>query len=169
MKISIETDEKVAENEICLHVKKITETVGLIAEKLESWEKGCGDEGSGTEDEFASMIIGYQEENVSFLKPENIVRIFSLQKKVYAVTYDNKTENNEYELNLRLYQIEEMMDKTPFKKFIRISNTDIVNFDYLKTMDMSLNGNIVMNLTDGQRVFVSRRYMKEIKTKLRIK
>lgn len=115
------------------------------------------------------MIIGYQEENVSFLKPENIVRIFSLQKKVYAVTYDNKTENNEYELNLRLYQIEEMMDKPPFKKFIRISNTDIVNFDYLKTMDMSLNGNIVMNLTDGQRVFVSRRYMKEIKTKLRIK
>lgn len=44
------------------------------------------DEGSGTEDEFASMIVGYQEENVSFLKPENIVRIFSLQKKVYAVT-----------------------------------------------------------------------------------
>ena len=36
MKISIETDEKVAENEICLHVKKITETVGFIAEKLES-------------------------------------------------------------------------------------------------------------------------------------
>ena len=64
---------------------------------------------------------------------------------------------------------EEMMDKTPFKKFIRISNTDIVNFDYLKNMDMSLNGNIVMNLKNGERVFVSRRYMKEIKTKLKIR
>ena len=46
---------------------------------------------------------------------------------------------------------------------------DIVNFDYLKNMDMSLNGNIVMNLKNGERVFVSRRYMKEIKTKLKIR
>ena len=61
------------------------------------------------------------------------------------------------------------MKEDDFRRFIRISNTDIVNFDYLKNMDMSLNGNIVMNLKNGERVFVSRRYMKEIKTKLKIR
>lgn len=169
MKISIVTDENVSDNEICLHVKKITETVGLLAEKLESWEKGSEEKESDGENSFSSMITGRQDETVSFLKPENIVRIFSLQKKVFAETFGTKDDHNEYELQLRLYQIEEMMDEPAFKKFIRISNTDIVNFDYLKNMDMGLNGNIVMNLTNGERVFVSRRYMKEIKTKLRIK
>jgi len=169
MKISIETDENVAENEICLHVRKITKTVGLIAEKLEAFEPGKDEKGSSAENQFSSMITGRQEETVSFLKPENIVRIFSLQKKVFAKTSENKDENSEYELQLRLYQIEEMMEEPAFNRFIRISNTDIVNFDYLKNMDMSLNGNIVMNLTNGERVFVSRRYMKEIKNKLRIK
>ncbi|MCQ2573330.1 MAG: LytTR family transcriptional regulator [Treponema sp.] len=163
MKISIDLDDSLAENEICIHVKKITETVSRLVEKIST------DGEAESADGFSSMITGRKEETVTFLKPQNIVRIYSLQKKVYAKAFDNDIEQDDYELSQRLYQIEELMKEEDFKKFIRISNTDIVNFDYLKNMDMSLNGNIVMNLTNGERVFVSRRYMKDIKAKLKIR
>ena len=162
MKITINLDQTVDDDEICIHVKKITETVSRLVEKL-----SAGGE-LGNVDGFSSMITGKQDETVTFLKPENIVRIYSLQKKVYAKVYGSENDQDDYELSQRLYQIEELMKEDDFRRFIRISNTDIVNFDYLKNMDMSLNGNIVMNLKNGERVFVSRRYMKEIKTKLRL-
>ena len=163
MKITINLDQTVDDDEICIHVKKITETVSRLVEKL-----SAGGE-LGNADGFSSMITGKQDETVTFLKPENIVRIYSLQKKVYAKVYGSENDQADYELSQRLYQIEELMKEDDFRRFIRISNTDIVNFDYLKNMDMSLNGNIVMNLKNGERVFVSRRYMKEIKTKLKIR
>lgn len=163
MKISINIDQSVNDDEICIHVKKITEPVSRLIEKL------SGDGEAESDDGFSSMITGKKDETVTFLKPENIVRIYSLQKKVYAKAYGSESEQDDYELSQRLYQIEELMKEDDFKRFIRISNTDIVNFDYLKNMDMSLNGNIVMNLKNGERVFVSRRYMKEIKTKLKIR
>lgn len=162
MKISIDLDESLSENEICIHVKKITETVSRLVEKL-------SDGNDGDTDEFASMLTGKKDETVTFLRPQNIVRIYSLQKKVYAKAFDTSSNQDDYELSQRLYQIEELMKEDDFKKFIRVSNTDIVNFDYLKNMDMSLSGNIVMNLTNGERVFVSRRYMKDIKAKLKIR
>ena len=163
MKITINLDQTVDDDEICIHVKKITETVSRLVEKL-----SAGGE-LGNADGFSSMITGKQDETVTFLKPENIVRIYSLQKKVYAKVYGSENDQNDYELSQRLYQIEELMKEDDFRRFIRISNTDIVNFDYLKNLDMSVNGNIVMNLKNGERVFVSRRYMKEIKTKLKIR
>lgn len=199
MKISIETDALLSENEICIHVKKITEYVTKLVERIsqigaehENAERDSGlpvNDG-GAESRvwpgsssfgFSQMITGRRGETVSFLKPGKIVRIYSLQKKVYAETVSGLandggetevgSESGDYELTMRLYQIEEMMEDetSPFHRFIRVSNTDIVNFDYLENMDMSLNGNIVMNLTNGERVFVSRRYMKEIKAKLGIK
>lgn len=163
MKISINLDQTVDDDEICIHVKKITETVSRLIENISIDGKSEKDAG------FSSMITGKHDETVTFLKPENIVRIYSLQKKVYAKAYGSENDQEDYELSQRLYQIEELMKEEDFKRFIRISNTDIVNFDYLKNMDMSLNGNIVMNLKNGERVFVSRRYMKEIKTKLKIR
>ena len=163
MKITINLDQTVDDDEICIHVKKITETVSRLVEKISADGEAGNDAG------FSSMITGKQDETVTFLKPENIVRIYSLQKKVYAKVYGSENNHDDYELSQRLYQIEELMKEDDFRRFIRISNTDIVNFDYLKNMDMSLNGNIVMNLKNGERVFVSRRYMKEIKTKLKIR
>lgn len=159
MKLSIETDEALRDDEICLHVKKVTEKVTRIVDRLNREEQQAF---------MTPVLTGKKGETVTFLKTENVIRIYSLDKKVYAVAAGDDSDGD-YELNLRLYQIEGLMAEDEFKSFIRISNTDIVNFAYLKNMDMSLNGNIIMNLTNGERVFVSRRYMKDIKAKLNIR
>ncbi len=159
MKLSIETDEALRDDEICLHVKKVTEKVTRIVDRLNREEQQAF---------MTPVLTGKKGETMTFLKTENVIRIYSLEKKVYAVAAGDDSDGD-YELNLRLYQIEGLMAEDEFKSFIRISNTDIVNFAYLKNMDMSLNGNIIMNLTNGERVFVSRRYMKDIKTRLNIR
>ena len=50
--------------------------------------------------------------------------------------------------------------------FIRISNTDIVNFFKVTKLDMSLTGVIKVNFINGKNAIVSRRYMSKIKKDL---
>ena len=64
---------------------------------------------------------------------------------------------------LRLYELEERLDQT---RFVRISNSEIINLDRVTAVDLSLSGTICMTLDGAVRVYVSRRYMKRIKETL---
>ena len=55
---------------------------------------------------------------------------------------------------------------TGWTDFIRISNTDIVNFSKVTKLDMSLTGIVRVNFTNGKDAIVSRRYMSKIKKEL---
>ena len=92
------------------------------------------------------------------LKAQDIYRFFSSDKKVYV-----QTENEVFLVKMRLYEIEELLQKPVFAHFARISNTDIINFEYVKNFDMSLAGTICVNLKNKTSTFVSRRYISKIK------
>ena len=55
---------------------------------------------------------------------------------------------------------------TGWTDFIRISNTDIVNFSKVTKLDMSLTGIVGVSFTNGKEAIVSRRYMSKIKKEL---
>lgn len=90
--------------------------------------------------------------------------IYSVNKKVYAQTKDAI-----FEIKQRLYEIEELIPQLGSDKFIRISNSEIVNFDFVEKFDMSLTGTIGLHFKNGERTFVSRRYVKKICTSLGLK
>ena len=69
-------------------------------------------------------------------------------------------------VKMRLYEFEELAAKCGWTDFIRISNTDIVNFSKVTKLDMSLSGIIKVNFTNGKDAMVSRRYMNKIKDQL---
>ena len=69
-------------------------------------------------------------------------------------------------VKMRLYEFEELAEKCGWTDFIRISNTDIVNFSKVTKLDMSLSGIIKVNFTNGRDAIVSRRYMNKIKDQL---
>ena len=69
-------------------------------------------------------------------------------------------------VKMRLYEFEELAAKCGWTDFIRISNTDIVNFSKVTKLDMSLSGIIRVNFTNGKDTMVSRRYMNKIKDQL---
>lgn len=71
--------------------------------------------------------------------------------------------NNTYTTRLRLYQLE---DRLPKKQFIKISRSEIVNLDYVKSLDLSFSGTIALELKNGQVTYVSRRSLKNFKEAL---
>lgn len=88
-------------------------------------------------------------------KASEILQVFSQDKKVYVKTNGNDT----FILKIRLYQFEEL----GWSNFVRVSNTDIVNIEYIEKFDLTFTGVIKIILKDKSIVTVSRRYMAKIK------
>ena len=70
-----------------------------------------------------------------------------------------------YGVPLRLYELEGRLDPT---RFVRVSNSEIINLDRVTAVDLSLAGTIRMTLDGVAQAYVSRRYMKKIKETLRL-
>jgi len=144
-----------------------------------------------------TVISGWDADYCIQVKPGDIFRIYSADKKVYMEALTRGTKNcttsdtsssiiksggnltgsldksgsgasdgDETEtllLKMRLYEFEELAQNCGWTDFIRISNTDIVNFSKVTKLDMSLTGIIRVNFTNGKDAIVSRRYMNKIK------
>ena len=96
------------------------------------------------------------EEERAFLIPQSeFLRFYTEGKGVCAQTAD-KT----YAVRLRLYELEEQLDPL---RFVRISNSEIINLDAVTAVDLSLTGTICMTLDGRFASYVSRRYVKKIK------
>lgn len=74
-----------------------------------------------------------------------------------------QTAGETYAVHLRLYELEERLDKA---RFVRISNSEIINLDRVTAVDLSLSGTICMTLERTVKAYVSRRYVKKIKETL---
>ena len=76
-----------------------------------------------------------------------------------------QTAGETYSVRLRLYELEERLDP---KRFVRISNSEIVNLDKVTALDLSLAGTIRMTLNGEVTAYVSRRFVKKIKETLNL-
>ena len=101
-----------------------------------------------------SLIVYQGKEAVSILC-RDVIRIFSANKMVYLETVDGQ-----FRIKERLYEMEEKLDKT---RFVRISNSEIVNLRKIKRMDTSVTGTIKMYFQNDIETYVSRRYVAKIK------
>ena len=134
-----------------IHAEAETEGIKAIAEQISRM-----DERGRT-----TMLTGWDGDYCIQVKQNEIFRIYSMDKKVYL-----ETEKENLLLKLRLYEFEELAQKCGWTDFIRISNTDIVNFSKVTKLDMSLTGIVRVNFTNGKDAIVSRRYMNKIKNEL---
>ncbi len=144
MKVELKIDEDCAETKIIIIANKMTDEISALMQRLS--------------EETPLAIIGYDGNGVKILDLSDIVRIYSSLGKVFAVT-----EKKEYALRLRLYEVEERLDK---KGFVRISNSEIINLKKTKKFDFSTVGTICVSLSNGTISFVSRRYVTKIKKTL---
>jgi len=106
------------------------------------------------------LLLGFQKEEAVPLSLEEIIRVYTSAGKVYAVT-----EEGEYQLRYRLYEVEERVNS---KYFVRISQSEIVNLRKVKRFDLSLTGTIGVLFSDGSFSYVSRRFVSKIKQCLEI-
>lgn len=107
-----------------------------------------------------ASITAYEEDKICLLSSADIIHIFTQDLKVYIATI-----NGVYRSHQRLYELEQELDES---RFIRVSNSEIVNIKKIKRLDTSLTGTIRMYLDCDREAYVSRRYVTKIKKALGI-
>lgn len=146
MQVEIKIDSAYAEPKIIIMTATMTEDVNMIVEKLSK--------------EAPQIISGSKNEKIEVIEQNDLIRVYANAGKVFAVT-----DKGEYTIRLRLYEIEKRLNPN---QFVRISNSEIINFKKVKNFDLSLTGTICVALTNGTTTYVSRRYVSKIKTILGI-
>lgn len=135
--------EKYKEIEVIINAPKMTEEVQIIEEQL--IEKNS---------KTLKQIIGYQGNDIFIIKTDAIILFYSEEKNNYC-----KTKDGIYMVKEKMYYLDDMLDRN---KFIRISNSAIVNVDKIKCFNTSIVGRIVVKFYDNTEVNVSRRRTTEI-------
>ena len=91
-----------------------------------------------------------------------------IQDIYYIESVDDKTflymKGGVYESGRRLYDLEEAME--PYH-FVRISKSIIVNLMKVVSIKPALNGRFVLRLRNEEEVIISRKYVPDVKKKLR--
>jgi len=87
----------------------------------------------------------------------------------YFESVDNRTflytDTQVLEIKKRLYELEEILSD---KDFVRTSKSQLVNINKIKLLKPELNRSITAEMINGEIIFISRRYAKQIKTLLSI-
>ena len=103
-------------------------------------------------------ITVYEENDALNIPCASIIRFYAEDQKVFA-----QTAKSRYTVRYRLYELEELLKG---QKFVRISNSEIVNVHKIKRLDTSMAGTIHMYLQENIETYVSRRYVSRIKSVL---
>ena len=146
MKVEVKLDLACEEPRVVILTARMTEEVGALLDLLS--ERG------------PRVIAGFRDGVAALLEQEDLVRIYAADGKVFAAT-----GQGEYRLRLRLYELEDRLDKT---RFVRISNSEIINLKKVRGFDLSLTGTIQVSLSNGAVTYVSRRYVAKIRQMLGI-
>ena len=145
MKVEVRIDPGLDEPEIILRAPSPTEEVEALAQKLRTLD-------------LPRPFTVWQEREPVRVSRSCVLRFFAEDKGVFC-----QTGRGVYTVRARLYELEEELEGT---RFVRVSNSEIVNLDRVAALDLTLTGTIKMTLEGGTVCWVSRRYVKKIKQAL---
>ena len=106
MQVEIKIDSTYVEPKIIIITAAMTEDVNMIVDKLSR--------------ETPQIISGSKNGKIEVIEQGDLIRVYANAGKVFAVT-----DKGEYITRLRLYEMEERLNSN---QFVRISNSEIINF-----------------------------------------
>lgn len=97
-------------------------------------------------------------------KSESGIEHISVSDAYYFETVDNRTflytQNDVFEVSMRLYELEEILDG---RDFFRISRTQLMNINHAVRFKPEINRTITVTMENGEKISISRKYSAEIK------
>ena len=144
MKVNLFVSRDIEEPYADIHTNELTDNITKAMSILES-------------DDSNEMLAVKRGSDIALLEFSEIfmVRVEDKQDNVY-------TENQEYIIKKPLYQVEETLTSD----FVRISKTTIVNLKKIKRVAPSLKGMMFIELKNGLKDNISRKYLSEFKRAL---
>ena len=129
--------------EICINAPERNETVQRLENELLSKSSNL-----------IEQVIRMQGNDIFIINVLDIIMLYSEDKNNFC-----KTKDSVYKIKEKLYYLEDMLPKN---KFIRISNSTIVNIEHVKCFNTSIIGKILVKFKDGSEETVSRRRTSDI-------
>lgn len=144
MKVNLFVSRDIEEPYADIHTNELTDNITKARSILES-------------DDSNEMLAVKRGSDIALLEFSEIFmfRVEDKQVNVY-------TENQEYIIKKPLYQVEETLTSD----FVRISKTTIVNLKKIKRVAPSLKGMMFIELKNGLKDNISRKYLPEFKRAL---
>ena len=152
MKVNLFVSKDLEEPYAEIHTDALTDNIQKAMVLLEN-ETVEDEEGNGDN----SILAVKKGSDIVLLDFEDIfmIRVEEKQTKVY-------TENKDYLVKKPLYQIEESLDSN----FVRVSKATIVNLRKIKRVAPSLRGMMFIELKNGLKDNISRKYLSDFKEAL---
>ena len=144
MKVNLFVSRDIEEPHADIHTNELTDNIAKAMSILES--------------EDSNEILAVKNgSDIALLEFNDVfmLRVENKQVKVY-------TENNEYLIRKPLYQVEETLSGD----FVRISKTTIVHLKKIKRVAPSLKGMMFIELKNGLKDNISRKYLPDFKNAL---
>ena len=144
MKYRVIIDEE-HEDEIIIYSRKKTKFIESLCKFI---------------DESAFEFAAYDENGIINLSISDIYAFIIENSKLYALTKCEKLR-----IKGRLYQIEELLDSS----FVKINQSCIVNIKKIERFDTTLYGVLTVKMKNGYKDYVSRRQIKNVKERMKLK
>ena len=104
-----------------------------------------------------------------YAKKDNELFLINSSDILYFDSVDNRTflytNDDVMEIKQKLYELEILLSD---KDFVRISKAQIVNINQIRSLKPELNRTILVTLFNGERLYISRKYVKIIRNMLSI-
>ncbi|MBQ1570711.1 MAG: LytTR family transcriptional regulator DNA-binding domain-containing protein [Clostridiales bacterium] len=143
MKINLDIDGKYDDTEVIIRAPHLNNDIERMVAMMR----------------MIDMQIAVRKDNETYLlETEKILYIEAVDRKTFVYT---NSEN--YESELKLYEIEQELVE---RDFLRISKNSIVNLRKIKSLKTDVNRKIRITLQNGEQIVVSRMYSDELRKKL---
>lgn len=139
--IEVKLEENLEKTKIVIYAKQMDEEVSSLLKRLQEPKE--------------ETLIGFKEEQAYILSFKEIESIYTEERKIIA-----KTKNETYILKRRIFELEEILSNY---NFVRISNSEIVNFKKVESLDFKITGTMMIKLSSGYITYASRRYIQKVK------
>jgi len=143
MRLILNERPEMEKPEVTIAYSEMTASVKRVADFVRSVEQ---------------TILCKKDEEECSVPVGDIFYIESVDKKTFVYC-----EKEVYMCSLRLYEIEKMVEQAGF---VRVSKSTILNIEWLKGVKTLVNSRLEAILSNGERVCVTRKYLKDIREAL---
>ncbi|MBQ6017763.1 MAG: LytTR family transcriptional regulator [Clostridiales bacterium] len=140
MKVSIDISAEYKEPFAVIHTDRVTDEIQRIIDIL------------GTSE--TPITVLKNEEDIIVLQPKDVymVRVEDGDTVIYGA-------KDRYRSRKRLYELASQLGN----QFMQISKTTLINLSYMDSIEPGFSGTLLLKLKNGNKDYVSRKYLPEFK------
>ncbi len=146
LKIHINEDLKYRETEITINCSRLSPDIERLISMLRVLDL---------------KITGKKDGQTYILDAARVLYIDTVDKKTFFYT-----QNDVYETNLKLYELEEQLEAMDF---LRANKSCIINLRHIVSIKPDIDGKLLVTMSNNEKLYVSRQYSPSIKTRLGVR